>query len=119
MADFLVDLWIDIENQNSLNSFEAPYLQDMQNISQESSDLEQTAEQTIDLASFGLENMEEYNIKKLFIEWHWAKIKLSEEVHDELIERLNIPIEKWHAFNRTKEILSKYPEYAKILNRYR
>jgi FkbM family methyltransferase len=51
-----------------------------------------------------LENkiFDEYNIVKLFIEWHWYKIGLSKERHDALVSKLNVPI-----YNKRSNIHNK------------
>lgn len=36
-------------------------------------------------------------MNELWIEWHWNKIKLSEDKHDELVNKISIPIKKWCA----------------------
>jgi FkbM family methyltransferase len=36
-------------------------------------------------------------INKLWIEWHWPKIKYPQEEHDKLIKKISIPTEKWDA----------------------
>jgi FkbM family methyltransferase len=36
-------------------------------------------------------------INELWIEWHWRKIKLSEDVHNDLVKKINVPMKKWCA----------------------
>lgn len=36
-------------------------------------------------------------INKLWIEWHWPKIKYPQEAHDKLVSQISIPTQKWDA----------------------
>ena len=68
--NYLVDIW---EEQDTTVFWEASYLQDIQTVIEPTSNIPETAEQEIDLASFGLENMDEYqmmvNIKEQWGTW--------------------------------------------------
>jgi len=41
-------------------------------------------------------------INELWIEWHWSKIKLPQERHNELVAKITIPIIKWDAIRWSK-----------------
>ena len=63
---------------------------------------------------------DDYNITKLLIEWHYHKIGLSEEKHNELVNDLPVLIEPWSATSGPAiRLLRKDPIYAKILRGYR
>lgn len=50
-------------------------------------------------------------INKLLIEWHWKKISMTKEQHEELINKIFIPMEKWSGVENAKKILG--PNYLR------
>jgi len=74
--NFLVDIWLqeEVATQAPAWTFsnQAPYLQDIQNIVQPTINVPEIAEQEIDLASLGLQNMEEFQMMVEIKEQWWS-----------------------------------------------
>lgn len=52
-------------------------------------------------------------IDELWIEWHYAKVGISKNRHDELLRRINIPIKKWAGLEEAEKVLGK--DYLKAI----
>lgn len=46
-------------------------------------------------------------IDELWIEWHASKVKISQERHESLVSKINIPIKKWAGIEQANKILGK------------
>lgn len=64
-----------------------------------------------------LEKMIEDNtidyINRLFVNWHWHKISLSKDIHVDLINKINIPIEHWNEAEKLGIARVRYNNYYK------
>jgi len=109
--NFAVDLGIEQEDvfwATTDMSSPASYLQDIQNVVQPTSNIPEKAEQEIDLASFGLHNMEEYQLM-VNIKEDWGteqdfneileQVRADKQVKDEVVEDeiswLDVWVKSW------------------------
>jgi hypothetical protein len=85
--NFLVDIWLQEQVTTEAPAWtfanQAPYLQDIENTLQPTLNVPEIAEQEIDLASFGLHNMEEYQMM-VDIKEQWG----SEEDFNEILTQV-------------------------------
>ena len=54
-------------------------------------------------------------INKLLIEWHWKKIGMTEEAHQQIAIQIPVPVEKWTGLENANEILGS--DYIKKLKK--
>ncbi len=83
--NFSVDLWfeqVDVFWESTMTS-DASYLQDIQNVVQPTSNIPEKVDQEIDLASFGLHNMEEYQLM-VDIKEDWGSLQDFNEILTQL-----------------------------------
>ena len=54
-------------------------------------------------------------INELWIEWHWKKIGMTEEEHQQIATQLPIPVKEWAGLENAEEILGS--DYIKKLKK--